>query len=1016
MKSPYLHDKIHITCNNLLEQSVVHSMPIVDVEYRKADGYKTDNSIPQDGWMPFAEGQRVSGYDDHFWFRAHIAALPEKPYTQYVLRIATGREGAWDATNPQGLVYLNGKMSAACDTNHTEVFLQPGVDYDFANYMYTGTAGMPMEPVGPVEFGYKMWVEEIDTRIEHLYYDLWIAFDVCTLVDRGSDDYVKMIAVVEQTVNLIDQRAIYSEEYYASIAAAQQYITTELYEKMCSTEGKPIVTCIGHTHIDVEWLWARAQTREKIQRSFSTAKELMDLYPEYKFTLSQPELYRYLKEEAPEKYEELKQLVAEGRWEPEGAMWVEADCNLVSGESFIRQIIHGKRFFEKEFGVDCKVLFLPDVFGYSCALPQILDKCGIRHFVTSKISWNDTNTVPYDTFLWEGLDGTEMLTNFITTQDYAPNPPRGTTYVGSLTPSQIKGSWHRYNQKDYSNRVMTTYGWGDGGGGPTKRMLETQRRLAKGMPGMPVTEMGFLTPHLDKVREDFDNACKQTGRVPKWVGELYLEFHRGTYTSIAKNKRGNRFSEQLLGKSEALSQIASLSGGNYEKDTFNRYWRKVLHNQFHDIIPGSSIFEVYEGTDKDYAEIADGCARVIDEQMTHLADRVGGKGWMLYNPSGFKRTGIVKVDGKICETSTAVPSFGWTVTDSLLDANTIRIDGLTAESDLYILTLDKAGRIVRLYDKQNAREVFKSGCYGNEFQTFEDYPRIYDNWEMTDYYKDKCWILDSEAEITSFTDGSSAGFKVVRKYMDSTIEQTIRLYSVDRRIDFETKIDWHQKHQILKAAFPFDVHTNEATYEIQFGHVARPTHANTTWEQAKFEVYGHKWVDMSENGYGVALLNDCKYGHDANGSTLKLTVLKSGTYPNPQADVGEHILTYSLLPHAGDFREGGVIREAYALNQPMECRKVKGSGDLPSDYSLVSCDKENVIVETVKRAEADDATVVRLYDAYNARTNATLTVDGGFTEAYLCDMLENEQQKLPFDGKTVTVPVKNFEIVTLKFR
>ena len=1016
MQSPFLHDKIKITCELLLAQSVVNSIPVTDVQYRKADGYKQDNTIPTDGFEPFAAGQRVRGYDEHFWFTTRLPALPVKPNVQYVLRIATGCEGSWDATNPQGIIYLNGKMSAACDTNHTEVYLEPETEYEFANYMYTGTATREMVAVGQLEFGYTMWIEEIDTRIEHLYYDLWTAFDVCTLQDGNSDEYIQMMAIVEKTANMLDLRCPHSAAYYESLEKAQQYITEELYEKLCTTEGKPVVTCIGHTHIDIEWLWARKQTREKIQRSFSNAKCLMDLYPEYKFTLSQPELYRYLKEEAPEKYEELKQLVADGRWEPEGAMWVESDCNLVSGESFVRQIIHGKRFFEKEFGVDCKVLFLPDVFGYSCALPQILDKSGIRHFVTSKISWNDTNTVPYDTFLWKGIDGTEMLTNFITTQEYAPIPRRGTTYVGHLSASEIKGSWHRYNEKAYTNRVMTTYGWGDGGGGPTKRMLETQRRLAKGMPGMPVTEMGFLTPHLDRVREDFDAACDKIGRVPKWVGELYLEFHRGTYTSMAKNKRGNRYSEFLLGKSEALSQIASYSGGRYEKEIFERYWRKTLHNQFHDIIPGSSILEVYEGTDKDYAEIAEGCGRMIDEQLDHLAARAEGKGHFLYNPLGFARPAVVKVDGATCESEAAVPSFGWMTTEALLNKNDIRIDGLTAENAYYVMTLDNAGRIVRLYDKENDREVFKEGCFGNELQAFEDYPRIYDNWEMTDYYKDKQWTLDDDAEITPFTDGSSAGFRIKRRYLDSTICQTVRLYSVNRRIDFETDIDWYQKHQILKAAFPFDVNTNEATYEIQFGHVTRPTHANTSWEQAKFEVYGHKWVDMSEADYGVALLNDCKYGHSADGSTLKLTILKSGSYPNEQADVGKHTLTYSLLPHSGDFRRGGVVQEAYALNQPMEYRKANGDGSLPAAFSLISCDKENVIIETVKRAEADDATVVRLYDAYNARVNATLTVGGSFTEAYLCDLMENELQPLEFDGKTLTVPVKNFEIVTLKFR
>lgn len=1012
----FLLEKLQITLGNLLEQTEVGIRPIGGIEYQPTEGYKTDNTLPETGWEPFAPGQRISGYDTHFWFKAKVKTPPAKPGRQYMLRCTTGREGLWDATNPQGLVYLNGYMAGAFDTNHTEIFLDPDTEYVIHNYFYTGSEYGAETGSCVLTVNYDMFLVERDLDVQELYYDMRIAYESAMLLDEHSPDRVTMLSLLELAANMIDFRAIHSEAYYASIRKARDFIQSELYDKLCSTEGKPVVTCIGHTHIDVEWMWTRAQTREKIQRSFSTAKALMDRYPEYKFTLSQPELYRYLKEEAPEKYEELKQLVAEGRWEPEGAMWLEADCNLISGESFVRQIIHGKRFFQDEFGVDCNILFLPDVFGYSCALPQILKKSGVDHFVTSKISWNETNIVPMDTFMWKGLDGTEIFTNFITTVPCGIIPEHRTTYVGHLTPYEVHSTWKRYSQKQYNDQVFTTYGFGDGGGGPTIEMLETQRRLAKGMPGIPVTKTGFLRPTLDKIRENFDSMCQKTGNTPKWVGELYLEFHRGTYTSVAKNKRGNRYSEFMLGKSEALSQIASLSGGRYDKERFHKYWRMVLHNQFHDIIPGSSIVQVYDGTDKDYAEILGGCAEVVSEQLQHIADRVDGKGALVYNPSGFVRGGVVRRDGVTCELATEVPSFGWTVTDQLVSSNDIRIDGLTAESAQYILTLDKAGRIVRLYDKQNGREVFKPGECGNELQAFEDYPYQFDNWEISDYYKDKMWVLDDEATITPFSDGSSAGFKVVRRYMDSTIEQTIRLYSLDRRIDFGTEIDWHQKHQVLKAAFPFDVHTDEATYEIQFGHVTRPTHYNTSWEQAKFEVYGHKWVDMSETGYGVALLNDCKYGHSADGSTLKLTFLKSGTYPNVYADVGHHTFTYSLYPHAGDFRQGGVVQAAYALNQPLELCEANGDGTLPTQFSLVSCDNGHIIVETVKRAEADDATVVRLYEAHNTRGTARLTVDGGFTKAYLCDMLENELQELPFDGKTVSLPVKNFEILTVKFR
>ena len=1002
----FVPDKIKLTCQQL--QSFAHQkMADIPQEYVAAPGYKTSNEFPREGWAPFPNGGRVQGRDGHFWFRCSLRTPAAQEGIQYYVKYTTGYEGQWDATNPQGLVYANGKMIQGCDTNHTEVFLDADTDYVLHNYFYLGLtdAWVPLAA--------ELW--RLDVASEQLYYDMQVAFDTCKLYHPNSDDYIAILSLLEQTANFLDLRRPGSPEYYASVAAAREFIGRELYEKRCTPEGKPLVTCVGHTHIDVEWLWARSQTREKIQRSFATAASLMEKYPEYTFMLSQPELYRYLKEEAPEKYEELKKLVAEGRWEPEGAMYVESDCNLISGESFVRQILQGKKFFKDEFGVDCKILFLPDVFGYSAAIPQILKKSGIRHFVTSKISWNETNVMPVDCFLWQGIDGTEIFTNFITTQTYrGPDGGYGnTTYVGMLSPTEIKGTWNKFLQKQYVNRALSTYGHGDGGGGPTRRMLETQRRLSKGLPGMPVTKMDSLLNHLDRQREEFDAGCARNRRVPKWVGELYLEFHRGTYTSIAKNKRNNRKAELALQLSEALSYTDLLRGGDYDAAFLWDAWNKVLHNQFHDIIPGSSIREVYEGTDKDYGWILDNCDLLIRRKLLALADSVSKAGTLVYNPLGFGWAGPVAVDGVTMELTEEIPAYGWAVSENLIRESTVEISGLTAENRYYHLTLDKAGRVAELFDKTACRQVLKAP--GNELQVFEDFPREYDNWEITDYYKQKMWVLDEEAVITEIADGSRRGFRVEKNYLGSKIIQNIWLYSGSRRIDFETELDWHEHHQILKAAFPLDVQTDSATYEIQYGHVRRPTHENTSWDKAKFEVYGHKWADLSEPGYGVSLLNDCKYGHNAEGTTLKLTLLKCGTYPNPEADQGRHVFTYSLLPHEGDFRQAGTIREAYALNQPMLAVSAKGESQGPDRFSLVSCDKESLIIDTVKKAEADEGMIVRLYESFGGRCNANIKVAPGFTRAYLCDLMENVEKELPLENDTVSLPVSNFEIITLKF-
>lgn len=1005
----FIDEKIRLTWQKLNQFANTKLYDLEGVEYVKCD-YKTDNTFPKSGWQPFQKGTIMTGRDAHYWLRVSFKTPPAKENTSYYIKCTTGLEGQWDATNPQGLIYLNGEMVQGIDTNHTDIYLESDTEYVMHNYFYLG--------LNKGEVSLNMALYELDEKSEQLYYDIRVPYDVFMMHHQNEDTHEIITPILEQCCNLIDLRKPRSKEYKQSVETAIKFMKDEFYDKICTTKGKPIVDCIAHTHIDIEWLWTRAQTREKIQRSFTNALALMKKYPEFKFMLSQPELYRYLKEEAPEKYEELKQLVKEGRWEPEGAMYVEADCNLASGESLIRQIYQGKKFFNDEFGIDCNILFLPDVFGYSAALPQILNKSGIRHFVTSKIAWNETNTMPVDTFMWEGLDGSEIFTNFITAQDYKGiTPQRYTTYVGHLNPSEIKGTWNKFIEKQYCSHALTTYGFGDGGGGPTKEMLENQRRLSLGIPGMPVTKLPTLIEHLDQKREEFDASCKKLRRTPRWVGELYLEFHRGTYTSMAKNKRANRMSEMALNKAESLSYLGLMFGSDYDAKGLYNNWNRVLHNQFHDIIPGSSIKEVYDGTDIDYKEISEYTDSVISDKMSVIANNITTDGGLLvYNPSGFERSGAVTIDGKTVELCDSIPAFGFKVIKEFKDVTDIKIDGLTAENKFYKMTLDNSGRIVQLFDKVADRQVLKNGKFGNEFQAFEDIPRVYENWELTDYYKQKKWVLDDTSEITPITDGSRAGFKVVKKYLDSEISQNIWLYSNSRRIDFETDIDWHEHHQVLKVAFPVDVHTNTATYETQFGHIERPTHGNTSWDEAKFEVCGHKWMSVAENGYGVALLNDCKYGFNTEGSTMKLTVLKCSQYPNAEADQGEHKLTYSLMPYIGDFREGGVICEAYALNQPLEVTYCgQNSGTISSDFSLVSCDSKNVIVETVKKAEADNGMIVRMYDAFNRKTKAKISVCKGFSEVYLCDLMENEIQKLEFDGCSVTVPISNFEIVTLKF-
>lgn len=1007
----FVMDKLRILCDKLDSQRWVSLHPLDDIEYA-ACPYKKDNQIPASGWQPLHPGMRFGGVDRHFWFRFGLDTTAAPAHTRVFLRVKTGLEGQWDARNPQCLVYLDGQIVQGMDTNHTELLLEPGRRYAAAVYYYTGMEEGDCEP--------RFSLDGLDERIDAVYYDFLAPYRSLRCLEPNTADFARMESVLEQAADLIDMRSPKNEAYYASLEQARAFLAGELYGRLCGDPDAPVVNCIGHTHIDVAWMWTYAQTKEKAQRSFATVLKLMEEYPEYKFMSSQPQLYRYVQQEAPELYERIRERVREGRWEVEGAMWLEADCNLISGESMVRQILHGKRFMKQEFGVDSRVLWLPDVFGYSAALPQILKKCGVDSFVTSKISWNETNCLPCDTFWWEGIDGTEIFANFLTAQDMAPDrrPVTTTTYVANTEPGMVLGTWNRYQQKEYNNETVVTFGFGDGGGGPTRHMLEMQRRLAAGLPGMPRTQMSFAGGWLERSRKNFEENSKKLHRTVRWVGELYLEYHRGTYTTMAKNKRNNRKGEFALQRTEALALADRLLlGGEYPARALYGCWETLLRNQFHDVIPGSSIRAVYEDSDAQYAQMFE-CQRGIEHRsLTALAGAVDAPegGWLVVNPTGLAHGGAVTLDGVTAEVG-PVPAWGWRVVKAQPGGG-VHVQGRVLENRLYRLELDEAGRFASLLDKRCGREVFKKGCPGNELQIFEDFPRDYDAWEISDYHKQKMWVLDTPAELTPVTDGDRAGMRIERSYLASHIRQTVWLYAEGERIDIETELDWHDEHQLLKAAFPLDVHTNRATYEIQFGNLERPTHSNTSWDAAKFEVCGHKWADLSEDGYGVSLLNDCKYGHSTDGSTLRLTLLKCATWPNPDADKGAHRFTYSLLPHLGGWREAGTVREAYALNQPLIALPLTPhAGRLPAEWSLVSCDAENVVVDTVKQAEDSEEIVVRLYDAFDRRTSATLTFGFEVGSAVLCDMLEQTLSPLPVSGHSVTLPVGNFEIVTLRVR
>ena len=1007
MYKDFIEDRINVFLKEFEKLIIKENIPITDFLYKECD-YKLDNALPpiDDTFTLFTPYiNRWGGKKDkHAWFYNEIK-VPEHWDGEIQLAVASDARLGWCDINPQFIAYVDGKLQQGIDKNHREVFLTKGTHKVYL-YAYSGSIHDEW-----VDFVTNLQL--IDAKTKQLYYDIKVPFEILEYEDENSRNYFEIKKHLNNALNFIDMRSPYSEEYYASLDKAIEYLKTEFYGKYCK-KGDVFAFCIGHTHIDVAWEWTLAQTREKILRSFSTVLALMKKYPEYKFMSSQPQLYKYLKMGAPELYEEVKEMVRLGRWEVEGGMWVEADCNLCSGESLVRQFIYGKRFMKDEFGVDSKILWLPDVFGYSAALPQILQKCGVNKFVTSKIGWNEMNKMPYDTFIWHGIDNTTVFTHFMTAQDKVKGqePATNVTYNAKLNANQLRGAYDRYQQKDLYDNVLITFGFGDGGGGPYAKDLEYFDRLKHGIPGTSTPIMAYASEFFDDIKSKTENNPK----IPHWSGELYLEFHRGTYTSQAKNKRYNRKSEFLFQRAETLSLIDEhLNGYKYRKEDMMNAWETILLNQFHDIIPGSSIKEVYEVSHQQYEEIGAVGNEIINDTTTDIANNVESTdGYVVFNPHSFVNSGAVSIDGKWVYAEN-IPAKGYKVINPVEADSKIQVTENSIENDFFRLTLDEKGTFTSIFDKRNNREVLKKGTRGNVITAYEDYPREYDNWEISSYYTEKHWEADQVEKVEILNEGERAGLKVTKKFKNSTIVQNIYLYNNIDKIDFETNIDWKESHLILKTAFPVDVNTNKATYDIQFGSVERPTHKNTSWDAARFEVCAHKYCDLSEYGYGVSLLNDCKYGHAIHDGVMSLTLLKCGTFPDPDADKCEHHFTYSLYPHAGDYREAGTIQKAYDLNIPMLCKKVgENKGNLQNEYSFFTVDKENVIFETAKKAEKEDTIVLRGCEYYNKRTTAKVKFGFPIKKAYLCDMLENNIEELEINNNTVTVDFRPFEINTIK--
>lgn len=1005
--------KIEKIIGVLNEKQIVTTGMIENISVLESD-FGSD-TVPgnEAGWKPFENGAILPGDDRHFWFRYKFTSPKAGSDEAVYLSYKTGRESQWNAINPQILLFLNGEPVQGLDTYHSEVLVDSDTEYTVHGNLFTGLN----KDSFPFEASY--YVANI--TLQKLYYDMLIPYETALLFDVDNYNHTVIMRALENAARLLDMRDLNSPAFIETAKNAIDYLDREFYHGICENNKEILVTCIGHTHIDVAWQWRLRDTEEKAQRSFATVLKLMEEYPEYQFMSSQPQLYKYVKQHSPALYERIKERIKEGRWEPEGGMWVEADCNLSGGESLVRQFLLGKRFMKEEFGVDNKILWLPDVFGYSAAMPQILKKSGIDTFVTSKISWNDGNRMPYDTFMWEGIDGTEMFTYFITAQRLEhvdEEPKRYCTYVCEITPAMTFGTWKRYESKGFNTDTCVTFGHGDGGGGPTRKMLEYQKRLCHGLPGIPRTKTGNPTEFIAKVKNNFYKNAAETGRMPKWCGELYLEFHRGTYTTIAANKNYNRRSEFAYREAELLCGTAmTLLGEAYPGKELYDGWEIICLNQFHDIIPGSSIREVYEDSKEQYEEILAKAENISANAANVLAENISADkdGILVMNPHSFPYSGAVEIDGCM-QTVKNIPAFGWKTVVPVKEESNVSVTENTISNKYYDITVEN-GDIVSLFDKRANRELVKAGCKMNRFVFFEDFPYCHDAWDINKYSLEKELYCDEVLPAEIVTEGARAGLKLTKKFGKSTFTQVIYLYNEDERIDFVTEADWNEEHILCKADFPFDIHANEATFEIQYGSVKRATHTNTSWDEARFEVCAQKWVDVSEADYGVSILNDCKYGYGVDGSNITISLLRAPTFPNPVADKGHHSFTYSLLPHNCSLENSSTVQEAYKLNKaPRTCEIKAKEGKLPAEYSYMSANSDSVIIEAVKKAEDDDGIIVRLFEHGNIRENVTLSFGFDVKEAMLCSMMEEEEGAISVENNTVSFEIKPFEIVTLKLK
>ncbi len=870
-----------------------------------------------------------------------------------------------------------------------------------------------------------------DPVIESCAYDLAFALDAYLHYwqqEDASEVEGFILSHLEAACRLVGLAAESRESLRRSAEAASRYLHEHVFGSPYYRHAGTVST-IAHSHLDIVYLWPLKETLRKNGRTTSNALSLLREYPEYVFSQSQPFLYEKLNEHYPELMADVRSMVDNGRWEAVGAMYIEPDANLPGAESWVRQILFGKRILRDLLGTDSRVCWLPDVFGAMYTLPQILKRAGIDYFLTAKLNiWNDTNVFPYDSFRWRGPDGSEVVTHF---------PP--THFAQDYTYGNLHRHWDDYGEKFTAGENLYIYGWGDGGGGPTRQMTEYSRR-AKQMPGLPTVE----TSRADAF---FDRLASRADALPVWDDELYMEGHRGTYTSRGELKRKNRQAELLYRDVEILSSLAQPFGGPRIQERLNAGWKLLLLNQFHDTLPGTHVAEADPDIQGEYDEVFSIGESLRDELTGFIADRVDGTvDLVLFNTLG-DRQSVVQIasadasasavelsggevvplqhEGDHAYFEATLPSIGW-ISAQLRSgsagtgAETAAFDNNLIETAHYRIRIDpEQGSLAEIFDKQSDRQVLAGN--GNAFQVFEDDPgKKFGGWDVAYHLEEYAYPVSQVTPWKLISNGPVfARFRSEWRVLNSTIRQDLVVYANNRRIDFQTRVDWQDSKKLLKVAFPLAVRSRSATYDLPFGHIDRATHRNTGWEQAKYEVSGHKWADMSEGDFGVALLSDCKYGYDAHENRLRLTLVRSPVHPYHGSDIGEHDFSYSLLPHQGGWRDARVDAKAYDFNCPvlsvsdLSASAERQARSLPEQHSLLSLDTDTAIIEVVKQAEDGNGLIVRVFDSHGTHGRARATVNHPLASAEWTNLLEERLGDVSLDGD-IELALSPYEIRTLR--